>query len=317
MSGVDTTEKGSIEVVSSAEERTGFLLVFLSALFWSFGGAIGRFLEADDSWMIIFWRSLWAAIFLIGFMLWRDGMRGMIALFRGMGIPGIAVACCFAVASTSFVVALGYTTVANILLMQAGVPLLAALISWIVFRQRVSGATWVAIVCVVLGVGIMVSDSLRGGVNLIGDGLAFTIAMAFAIATVVTRRYAHVRMTPATCLGTLIACAFAATQAGGFVPSTTDMAWLFAFGAINLGLGMALFASGARLIAAPVAALLGTFEPVLGPVWVWLVHGEIPSARTIIGGCVVVAALMVHIAMEFRRQARPARPGVTGLPSPH
>ncbi|TWH00603.1 EamA domain-containing membrane protein RarD [Mesorhizobium sp. J18] len=317
MSGADTTGKNGADVVSSAEERTGFLLVFLSALFWSFGGAIGRFLETDDSWMVIFWRSLWAAVFLIGFMLWRDGMRGTVALFRGMGIPGIAVATCFAVASTSFVVALGYTTVANILLMQAGVPLLAALISWVIFRQRVNWATWIAIACVVLGVGIMVSDSLRGGVNIIGDGLALTIAMAFAIATVVTRRYAHVRMTPATCLGTLIACAFAATQAGSFQPSATDMVWLFAFGAINLGLGMALFASGARLIAAPVAALLGTFEPVLGPVWVWLIHGEIPSARTVIGGCVVVAALMVHIAMEFRRHARPARPGVTGLPSPH
>src|SRR5690606_330627 len=135
-------------------------------LFWSFGGAIGRFLEIDDSWMVIFWRSLWAAVFLIGFMLWRDGMRGTVALFRGMGIPGIAVATCFAVASTSFVVALGYTTVANILLMQAGVPLLAALISWVVFRQRVNWATWIAIACVVLGVGIMVSDSLRGGVNI-------------------------------------------------------------------------------------------------------------------------------------------------------
>lgn len=72
-------------------------------------------------------------------MLWRDGFRGAIRIFRGMGVPGIVVAACFAIASTCFVVALGYTTVANILLMQAGVPLFAALLAWAVFREKVSG----------------------------------------------------------------------------------------------------------------------------------------------------------------------------------
>lgn len=300
---------------SRGDERLGFILVTLSALFWSFGGAIARFIEAD-SWTMVFWRSLWAAAFLIGFMLWRDGLRGTIALFRNMGLPGLAVGVCFAIASTSFVVALAYTTVANIVLMQAGVPLLAALMGWIIFRERVSLATWLAIAVVIAGVSIMVSESFTGDVSPIGDGLALLIAVAFSSATVITRRFAHVRMTPATCLGTLIAAAFAASQASAFTVSSVDMAWLFAFGALNLGLGLALFATGARLIPAAFAALLGTLETVLGPVWVWLIHGETPSARTVIGGTVIFAALLVHIALEFRRQARPQRPGVTGVPAP-
>ena len=94
-----------------------------------------------------------------------------------MGLPGIAVACCFAIASTSFVVALAYTTVANILLMQAGVPLIAALIAFVLFRERVSLATWAAIAAVIVGVAIMVSDSLSGNVSPIGDGLAVLIAL--------------------------------------------------------------------------------------------------------------------------------------------
>lgn len=297
------------------DERLGFLLVTLSALFWSFGGAIARFIEAE-SWTMVFWRSVWAAAFLIGFMLWRDGMRGTIALFRNMGLPGLAVGICFAVASTSFVVALAYTTVANIVLMQAGVPLLAALMGWIIYREKVSLATWLAIAVVIGGVAIMVSESFTGDVSPIGDGLALLIAVAFSSATVITRRFAHVRMTPATCLGTLIAAAFAATQASAFAVGAVDMAWLFAFGALNLGLGLALFATGARLIPAAFAALLGTLETVLGPVWVWLIHAETPSERTVIGGTVIFAALLVHIALEFRRQARPQRPGVTGVPAP-
>jgi len=302
---------------SGRDERVGMLLVFLSALMWSFGGAITRFIDNSDSWAVVFWRSVWAAAFLIGFMVWRDGRRATLKLFRDMGLPGLAVGVCFATASSSFVVALAYTTVANILLMQAGVPLLAALIAWVLFRERVSGATWAAIAAVICGVAIMVSESFDGHVSPIGDGLALLIAVMFSIATVITRRFAHVRMTPATCLGAMLAAIFAATQAASFDVSARDMGFLFAFGVVNLGLGLAFFATGARLVPAAMAALLGTFEPILGPVWVWLIHGEIPSLRTIVGGAVVFTALLVHIALEFRRHARPARPGVTGVPSPH
>lgn len=303
--------------MSSNSERLGALLVFLSALCWSFGGAIARFIEVQDSWAVIFWRSVWAAVFLLGFMLWRDGGRGTLRLFTGMGLPGLAVALCFASASTAFVVALSYTTVANILLMQAGVPLFAALLAWVVFREKVSGPTWIAIAAVICGVAIMVSESLDGDISPVGNGLALLIAVVFSIATVITRRFAHVRMTPATCLGTVFAALFAICQAEIIMVSPRDMGFLFAFGVINLGVGLAFFATGARMVPAAIAALLGTFEPILGPIWVWLSHGEVPSTRTIIGGSVVFTALLVHIGLEFKRQSRPARPGVTGVPSPH
>ncbi|PWK65313.1 DMT family transporter [Aminobacter sp. AP02] len=308
--------RGATPHVSRREERLGVFLVFMSALMWSLGGAIARFIEVADSWTVVFWRSVWAAAFLLAFMVWRDGLRGMLKLFRDMGLPGLLVAICFATASTSFVVALSYTTVANILLMQAGVPLLAALFAWVLFRERVAVATWVAIFAVISGVAIMVSESFSGQVSPVGDGLALLIAVVFSIATVITRRFAHVRMTPATCLGTLIAATFAASQATMLAVSPRDMGYLVAFGVVNLGLGLACFATGARLIPAAVAALIGTFEPLLGPIWVWLIHGEVPSVRTIVGGAVIFTALLVHLSLEFRRQARPQRPGVTGMPIP-
>ncbi|MER8629806.1 DMT family transporter [Mesorhizobium opportunistum] len=302
---------------SPREERVGMLLVFLSALMWSFGGTIARFIIVGDSWTVIFWRSVWAAAFLLSFMAWRDGWRGMLRSFRDMGLPGLAVGFCFAIASTSFVVALAYTTVANILLMQAGVPLLAALFAWVLFRERVTVVTWVAIAAVITGVAIMVSESLDGAVSPMGDGLALLIAFMFSIATVITRRFSSVRMTPATCLGTILAAVLAASQASTFAVSASDIGFLFAFGVVNLGIGLAFFATGARLVPAAIAALLGTFEPILGPIWVWLIHSEVPSGRTIVGGAVVVTALLVHIGLEFKRQARPQRAGVTGVPSPN
>src|SRR5690606_1128563 len=141
------------------------LLVFLSALAWSLGGTIARFLSIEDDWTVVFWRSFWAAALLVCFMLWRDGMRGTARLFAGMGWAGIGVSVCFATSSIAFVVGLSYTPVANILLMQAAVPLIAALLAWIVFRERIGGATWAAIAAVIVGITIMVSDSVQAGVS--------------------------------------------------------------------------------------------------------------------------------------------------------
>jgi len=303
----ETSQNGAAHPAAAkwkGDEKLGILLVFCSALTWSFGGVIARFLATNDMWTIVLWRSLWAAAFLIGFMLIRDGWRGTVKLFRNIGPAGLAVAVCFAIGSTSFIVALSYTTVANILLIQAGVPLIAALIAWMTFGERPAPATWAAIAAVIFGVGVMVSDSLGGEVSLIGNGLAVLVSVAFALATVITRRHARVRMTPAVCLATIISACMAFVLASGYAVSQADMLLLFAFGALNLGLGLACFVTGARLIPSAIAALIGTSEPVLGPIWVWLVHGETPSERTLLGGSLIVVALLAHLGWQYHRHRR-------------
>jgi drug/metabolite transporter (DMT)-like permease len=292
----------------ATEARNGVLLVFGAALVWSFGGAIARGLDVGDPWTIIAWRSFFAALFLIGFMLWRDGPAGTVRLFRTMGLPGVGVALCFATASISFVVALGYTSVANILLMQAGVPLIAALLGVVFLREAVNRVTWGAILAVIAGIGVMVSDSFAANVSFIGDGLALVIAVVFAAATVITRRFSGVRMTPAVCLGVIIGTVVGATLSSGLIVSARDYGLLFLFGAFNLGLGMAMFATGARLIPSALAALISTMEPVFGPIWVWLIHAEVPAPRTLLGGGMVFAALVGHILWQWHRSRRTALP---------
>ena len=294
--------------VGAGDAKRGALLVFGAALVWSFGGVIARGLEVGDPWTIIAWRSFFAALFLLGFMLWRDGPAGTMRLFRTMGLPGISVALCFATASISFVVALGYTSVANILLMQAGVPLMAALLGVVFLREAVDKVTWAAILAVIAGIAVMVSDSFAANVSFIGDGLALLIAVVFAAATVITRRYAGVRMTPAVCLGVMIGTAVGVSLSSGLGISNGDLGLLVLFGAFNLGLGMAMFATGARLIPSALAALISTMEPVFGPIWVWLIHAEVPAPRTLMGGGVVFLALVGHILWQWRLSRRTALP---------
>lgn len=286
----------------AADFRLGLLLVAGSALAWSFGGTIARFITVADSWTVVFWRALFASSFLLLFMLWRDGPKATAAMFRNMGWPGFAVATCFGIASSCFVVALQFTTVANILLTQAAAPLFAALLAWAVFGERVSLGTWVAIAAVICGVAVMVSASFSGQVSPIGDGLALVITVMFSTAIVITRHHPEVRMMPAVCLGTAMACLAAFLLSGPIAVSLQDLGWLFLFGAVNLGAGLAMFVTGARLVPAALAALVSTLEPVLGPVWVWLIHGEVPGLRTIMGGAIVFVALFVHILNDWRLQ---------------
>ncbi|MBT4877591.1 MAG: DMT family transporter [Desulfobacula sp.] len=275
------------------------VLVLASAIVWSFGGALKHFITTGESWTIVFWRSVWAALFLLAFMLVRKGGRNTLKLFADMGLPGICVGICFATASTCFIVALNHTTVANILLMQAGVPLIAALIIWILFRERVTLPTWIAIAFVIMGVAVMVSDSFSGKVSPMGDALSLLIAFAFACATVITRRYAHVRMVPAVCLGTVMSACVSAVMATTFIVTLPDMGILIVFGSLNLGVGLALFVTGVRLVPSAFAALLGTTETVLGPIWMWLIHDEIPTTRTMTGGLIVLTALICHISWRI------------------
>ena len=91
-------------------------LVLAAAVVWSAGGLFARALGDLDPWTVIFWRSAFAALFLAGFVAAQAGPRGLPAALRAIGGAGLAVAACFAVASTAFVVALAHTTVANVLL---------------------------------------------------------------------------------------------------------------------------------------------------------------------------------------------------------
>ncbi len=84
----------------------------------------------------------------------------------------------------------------------------------------------------------------------------------------------------------------------------SDAALLLLFGALNLGLGLVLLVTGARLITATQTTLLGTLEPIAGPLWVWLFLNERPAALTLLGGAIVLAALIGHTVSEMQRPAR-------------
>ena len=214
------------------------------------------------------------------------------------------VGVCYAISTICFVLALSYTSVAKVLLIQAGVPIIAAAMSWVLLHEKVPRHTILAIAVVVAGIGTIFAGSVSQGGSLLGDVLSLVIAISFALSVVVTRKYPATRMTPAVLLGVTIAGTLAFFMSGPLLVSAQDFGFLVLFGMVNLGLGLALFVTGARLIPSVLSALLSVIEPILGPIWVWLIHGETPTQLVLFGGAVVIAALCFNMYFDWRNATK-------------
>jgi drug/metabolite transporter (DMT)-like permease len=284
--------------------RKGAILVLGAALCWSSGGLIARHIEADV-WTQAAGRGFFALVTLLLFLLVRDG-RNTWSLFKALGVPGIVVACCFASASLSFVIALKHATVALILVIQATAPFIAAIIAWLWVREPPGWVRSLAMLVALFGVWQMVSGGESGG-DALGITLSCVIAIAIGIATVTVRRYHAIRMTPAMCLATAIIMVVGLVMREPLPVAVNDVGLLFLFGAIQLAIGLIWFSSGARLIPAGEAALLGLLECVLGPLWVWLFLDEDPGTQALIGGALTLAAVAGNTLYDMARASRAAR----------
>ena len=292
-----------VAVGQGVRERGGGLLVAAAALCWSTGGLIARTVDTDP-WTTVFWRGLACAGFLLVVIAARAG-RDTGRVLAAMGWAGLAVATCFATASTCFILALRHTTVANVLIIQSLSPFIAGLLGWVWMGERVAGRTWAAMGVALVGSAIMVSRyfvaSPAAG-SLRGDLLALMVALSFATATVLLRRWRRVHMLPAAALAGLLTALAAFAWAEPRTTTPADLLLLAFFGAVQLGFGMILFTAGARRIPVAEASLIGVLESVLGPVWVWLVFGENPGALSLLGGAIVLLALAAHTAADLRAE---------------
>lgn len=260
-----------------------------AAVAWSSAGVLQRELSVDTMTQVA-GRAVFACVALGAFVTISNRGRPA-AAFRSMGWAGLAVAVCTAVASGSFIVALNHATVASVFFMQGVAPVGAALLAWFVLGEAVTRRAFLSMSVALLGVGLMVGAPGSGSV--LGLGAALVMALAFSAGIVITRHRRDISMAPAVCLSqVLLVLAF-----GLFADPTTvtqrDLGLLVLLGFGQIALGLALFTVGARLIPASEVALISLLEIVLGPLWVWIVLSEQPPLLTILGGGVIVLAVLL------------------------
>lgn len=281
---------------AAARYRRGALLVAGAAAAWSTAGLITR-ATTTDAFTTLFWRSLFSTLFLIAYIALRDRGRALGA-FRGLGLPALGIAVSFGTSMMCFIIALKQTSVANVLVFQAASPFVAAVLAWFWLRERLSPKNALAIVATVLGILVMESDSLASG-RIWGDLVSAVMGFSFAVMIVLARRHRDVSMTSAMCLATALTCLvtlpFAELRVGA-----GDLALLALFGVGQMGFGLVMFTAGVRLIPAADAGLITVLEVILAPMWVWLAFGENPGMRAMLGGAIVLGAIIAHTLLEKR-----------------
>jgi drug/metabolite transporter (DMT)-like permease len=288
------------------DARRGQLYVGLGSIAWSSAGLIQRELSVPPATQLG-GRALFALVALLAFVVISERRGGVVRAFRGIGRAGLVVALFLAVSSATFMIALSHSSVARLLFITAIAPLVAALLARVLLGEQVASRTWAAMVIALAGVGLMLSSGAGG--DRTGDVLAIISMFSFAGTIVLTRRRHDISMAPATCISQLLVIAVALPFADPGAADGKDVILLALFGAGQIGLGLALLTTGARLIPAAQTALLTLLEIVLGPLWVWLAYAERPGTATLVGGTVVLVGILVQIgdpARILRRAYEPA-----------
>ena len=276
----------------------GLALVTAAAVAWSTAPFFTRLLPFD-SWTILFWRGLFGGGSITAFLVLTQGRAGLVSLIS-MGKRGWLVASLSTIGMVSFIPALQLTSVANVAVIIAAGPFVAAGLAWIWLRERVGLRTLVACLVAFAGVAIIVGNAVAGA-DLGGVGLACVMTLAIAGMTVAIRRYKETSMVAAAgmsnFLGSIVSLPFAS---GIAMTSGSDLVLFAVFGFLQVGMGLTLFALGSRHLPSGQASLIATLETPLMPFWVWLAFQEVPPLRAVAGGMLVLGAVVADIVADTR-----------------
>lgn len=282
----------------NSEYRKGFVLTLLGVLIFTPDALLIRLTNLEFFSLTVGRGTIGGLAMLLGLALYyrRDFKKQILAI----GGWGLVLALLQGSFTWTFYGALMNTSVANVLIFFASMPLIAALMSKIFLHEQVQKATWTAISVVILGLLIVGSRGLIVG-NWLGDFLALMCAVIMAGFFTIVRGRHTVNLIPATGFGLLLAAVAASPFAIFPEMSSSQWVYLIVGAGFVLPVALGLLTLGPRYIPAPEAAMLSLLETVLGPLWVWLVISEQPDSNTIIGGAIVVGTLLLHALWRIRQ----------------
>lgn len=282
----------------------GIFLTVSAGACWSLGGIMLRSMDSATGWQVLFYRAIGMTLTLLVLMALRHRSR-MVAVFRSSGRAGIWGGVCLATAFTTSIFSMLNTTVANTMFMQATQVFFAAGLGWVVLRERVRTATWFAMAVALTGVGVMVADGFQHGTPF-GTLLSLVTGLTFAAYAVALRAGRVADMLPSACLAGLLSALAGGLMAENLAVGVHDLVIALGMGIIQFGLGFTLFTLGSRLIPSAELMLIGLSEVLLAPIWVWVGVGERASAMTLIGGGILVAAI-IGLALSGGRRTDGSR----------
>jgi drug/metabolite transporter (DMT)-like permease len=279
--------------------RRALLLMLIAPLMWSIAGVVTRNLspeiQSQGRFEITFWRSLFAAL-CVGFYL-AAIQRDFVGAVRRAGRAGMLSGFMWCAMFCCFMLALTLTTVANTLVVMSVAPLVTAILARVILRTPIAPRTWTAICAASAGMLWMFAESfaVTDARHVLGMLIAFGVPLASAINIVnMKRRSVTVDLVPAVFIGGVLSAALMLPLSLPFIAAPRDVLLLAALGFFQLGIPCAMMVVAARHLSATELALLALLEVLFGTLWAWLGAGETPTTATLLGGAVVLGALVFN-----------------------
>ncbi len=277
----------------------------------SFGGLIMRSLETTDPLQVSFHRSLSLLGAVIVFLLIRY-RRESIQVTRNIGWPGVVGGVLLGCAGLAHLQAMANTTIANSMFILGSIPFFTALFAWVLLKEKLQRRTLVAMLIAAVGLGVMVKEGMEIGAGY-GIIMAILTAVCFSVYAVIVRSRRRVQMLPTLIVSSLVIMAFSAIATKGDIKvSYHDALLCIIWGAVLSGIANFLFLFASRHLAAAEVTLFMLLEFALAPIWVWWVVNETPSLWTVVGGALIMGAVVIRSAIELvdkpQTLYRPNRP---------
>lgn len=284
------------------EHRLGVLLVLGSSVFFALAGILTKSATAD-AFTVACWRGLFGALLISAYVWLRRGARPPSAAF-GMGRDVWLVATVGAVASIAFIASFKHTYVANVTVIYATAPFLAALLDRMIRTEPFHRRTMIAAAVSLCGVAVIVAGGF-GSLRIAGDALALAMTALSALYIVLIRAHRDAPVVWAGALSGFQLFVLGWLVADPLAVAPGDWFYLAAFG-FTFASAVILWTEGARLIPAAEAGLLGAAEIPVAILFAAIFLAEWPPLASFAGGAIVLAAVAWHTLAAANAKRRTA-----------
>ncbi len=269
--------------------RSGVVATILAAIIWSTGGLFIKLLP-QSAYAILFYRSIYAAIlFLVVFRtkVFQINRLTLVASFF------------YTVLLISFVLATKLTTAANAIFLQYIAPAMVLLLEPLFFKIKLLRINVMTVVISIIGMCLFFVDEFTGEFNW---GIVSATISGFALAGLIISQRLNYKDSPESSifLGNIWVVLIMLLVAQPDLSATgVEHSMLLFLGFIQIGVGYMLFTYGQKILSALESSLIALLEPILNPIWVVIGYGEHPSTYAIIGGAIILSAIVYRmVAMD-------------------
>ena len=269
----------------------GYILLLFGGFCLSWGGFIIRSFEEASVWQILLLRSVFFMIALMIFLI-ATYKKDTIKIITDAGYPALLGGLVMSLSFIAFVVSMSITTVANVVFIISTQTMFLAIFGYFYLKEKVSLISFFSIILAMGGITIMVGDSLSTG-SFFGNLIALAIPINFSILVMIIRKNKNLDMVPAIFYSGIFSIIYGLILSESFVFTNHDIIMGFFLGVPQLAFGFICITIGSRTTPSTTIGLLMLTETLFAPVWVWLFLNEIPPLSVLIGGCVIITAIIL------------------------